>query len=63
VSEMTTPLRRSPPIFTRGKAREILHPSWSVDESELVPAGPPAQFSLASGFADTAAWYREAGWI
>jgi nucleoside-diphosphate-sugar epimerase len=63
VSEGLGPLRRSPPIFTRGKAREMLHADWSVTPGELAPGAPAAGFSLDGGFADTVAWYRQAGWL
>lgn len=62
-SELTAPIRRTPPIFTRGKVREMLHPDWSVGESERIPGCPSARFSLTAGFADAVAWYREAGWL
>ena len=51
------------PIFTRGKAREMLHADWSVNAAELAPGGPLPRFGLAAGFADTVAWYRERGWV
>ena len=50
-------------IFTRGKAREILHPDWSVPEAERFAAGPPARFTLAAGFVQTVRWYRANGWL
>ncbi|ASG24456.1 NAD-dependent epimerase/dehydratase family protein [Nitrospirillum viridazoti] len=52
------------PIFTVGKAREILHPDWTVTPGELLPASvyQPA-VSLAQGFRDTVGWYRSAGWL
>jgi nucleoside-diphosphate-sugar epimerase len=51
------------PIFTLGKARELLHPDWSVSPSDLAPDRPPPRFDLALGFADTVAWYRAQGWL
>jgi nucleoside-diphosphate-sugar epimerase len=62
-SELAAPLRRSPPIFTRGKAREMRHADWSVAPGEVAPGGPAARFSLDAGFADAVAWYRQAGWL
>lgn len=57
-------LRGAPPIFTLGKAREILHPDWSVPAQELLPREIYApRIGLAEGFAQTAAWYRQAGWV
>lgn len=57
-------LRAAPPIFTLGKAREILHPDWSVPVQELLPREIYApRIGLAEGFAQTAAWYRQANWV
>ena len=50
-------------IMTLGKAREALHGDWSVRPEELAPLLAPPRFDLASGFADTVAWYRSAGWL
>ncbi len=56
--------RRQAPIFTAGKAREILHPDWSVSPAELLPTTIyRPKINLADGFASTAAWYRQAGWL
>lgn len=55
---------KAPPIFTLGKAREILHPDWSVHPDELFPREIyTPRISLAQGFAETVAWYRQAGWL
>ncbi|MCB5943894.1 NAD(P)-dependent oxidoreductase [Acidocella sp. KAb 2-4] len=63
-SELWGRTRATPPIFTRGKAREILHPDWSVRPDELLPREIyTPRFGLAEGFAHTAAWYRAAGWL
>jgi nucleoside-diphosphate-sugar epimerase len=63
LSEAAGSLARSPPLFTRGKAREMLHSDWSVAPGEIAPDAPPARFSLEDGFADAVAWYRAAGWL
>ena len=56
--------RGQAPLFTAGKAREILHPDWSVSAAELLPATiHEPRIGLAEGFAATAAWYRQAGWL
>jgi nucleoside-diphosphate-sugar epimerase len=62
-SEAAGLLTRTPPIFTRGKAREMLHPDWAVRPQEQAPEPPGARFSLEEGFADAIAWYRAAGWL
>ncbi len=57
-------LRAEPPILTLGKARELLHPDWSVPLAELLPAAVYSPgYGLAAGFAETAAWYRASGWL
>ncbi|MDD2704011.1 MAG: NAD-dependent epimerase/dehydratase family protein [Acidocella sp.] len=57
-------VRGQAPIFTKGKARELLHPDWSVTQAELLPAAiHRPEISLSEGFAATAAWYRRAGWL
>lgn len=51
-------------IFGLGKAREALHPDWSVSREELLPPEIyTPRFGLDAGFADTVAWYRQAGWL
>lgn len=62
-SEAAGHLTGRPAIFSRGKARELLHPDWSVSPKEQAPGAPPARFDLEAGFADAVAWYRSAGWL
>jgi nucleoside-diphosphate-sugar epimerase len=63
ISETLGGAHGSAPIFTRGKAREMLHADWAVRPEELVPGAPAARFDLAMGFAATVKWYRAAGWL
>jgi nucleoside-diphosphate-sugar epimerase len=63
LSEILARWRGDAPIFTAGKAREILHGAWQVSPAELAPGAPPARFTLANGFADAVAWYRHEGWL
>ena len=51
-------------MISAGKIRELLHEDWSIAESELLrePAALPEQ-ALMPGFASTALWYRQAGWL
>jgi nucleoside-diphosphate-sugar epimerase len=63
VSEALARLRGEPAIFTRGKARELLHANWSVTQAELPPGAPPPSLDLATGFGRTVAWYRQEGWL
>ncbi|GGF47422.1 epimerase [Aliidongia dinghuensis] len=52
------------PIFTTGKAREMLHPDWSVPAGEALPAAVyRSKIGIAEGFRETVAWYRAAGWL
>jgi len=56
-------LRRTP-MFTPGKAREILHADWG-SRAERQPPGDlwrPA-IGLAQGFRDTVCWYRDRRWL
>jgi nucleoside-diphosphate-sugar epimerase len=51
-------------IFTPGKAREMLHPDWSVSCDELIPAAIyRSQIGIAEGFRTTVAWYKAANWL
>lgn len=51
-------------LLTAGKAREILHPDWAVAPHEALPCEvcQPA-IGIEAGFAETVAWYRNAGWL
>lgn len=51
------------PIFTAGKANEVLHLDWSVTPAEQAPGAPAATFDLEAGFAHAVAWYRSHGWL
>lgn len=49
-------------IFGPGKARELLHPNWSV-AGDAVLNEPPPRYGLTEGFAQTMEWYRGNGWL
>lgn len=49
-------------IFGPGKAREMLHPDWSVAGGDVLDL-PPPRFGLTEGFAKAVVWYRRRGWI
>jgi nucleoside-diphosphate-sugar epimerase len=49
-------------IFGPGKARELLHPNWSV-AGDAVLSEPPPRYGLTDGFAQAMEWYRGNGWL
>jgi hypothetical protein len=49
-------------IFGPGKARELLHPDWTVSEGAFLDR-PKAVFDLSEGFAQSVVWYRANGWL
>jgi nucleoside-diphosphate-sugar epimerase len=52
------------PIFTVGKAREMLHPDWSVAPNEaLPPMIYQSKIGISEGFRRTAVWYKTAKWL
>lgn len=52
------------PIFTSGKARELLHRDWSVSAAErLPPALYQENIGILPGFHETVEWYRRAKWL
>lgn len=56
--------RASAPIFTAGKARELLHPDWAVPAEEALPGALYQEnIGVLQGFGDTVAWYRAAKWL
>ncbi len=57
-------LQRKVPMFNAGKAREMLHPDWSVSAGELLPAAIyRARIGIAEGFRTTVAWYKGEQWL
>ncbi len=57
-------LRGQASVFGLGKAREMLHPDWSVPAAHLPPAPIHApRIALAEGFRETVAWYRARNWL
>jgi nucleoside-diphosphate-sugar epimerase len=57
-------LRGHVPIFTAGKAREMLHPDWSVAPGEALPSSIyQSKIGISEGFRETAAWYKAAKWL
>jgi nucleoside-diphosphate-sugar epimerase len=52
------------PIFTPGKAREILHADWgsAADRQPPTDIWQPA-IELAAGFRDSVSWYRDRDWL
>ncbi len=64
-------LRGEAPVFSAGKAREMLYPDWVVHPDEALPFTPQIgtpqigtpRIGLTQGFAETVAWYRAQGWL
>jgi len=51
-------------MLSSQKLRELRHLDWSVSETEWArPAAWQPRYDLESGFAETADWYRRAGWL
>jgi nucleoside-diphosphate-sugar epimerase len=51
-------------MLNHQRLRELRHPDWSVGKDEWArPAGWEPRYPLVDGFAQTAAWYRRAGWL
>lgn len=51
-------------MLNHQKLRELRHLDWSVGPEEWArPAGWQPRYPLVDGFAQTAAWYRRAGWL
>ncbi len=64
VSEAVGRIIGRPSIFSRDKARELLAPGWLCEtEAARRDLGFEAEVPLERGLAETAAWYREHGWL
>jgi dihydroflavonol-4-reductase len=51
-------------VLRPGKAPELLAPAWTCSSEVLAAdSGWSARVGLAEGLAETARWYREAGWL
>jgi nucleoside-diphosphate-sugar epimerase len=59
-AEIIAKLRGRPPMVSREKIDELYHKDW-VARGDGWPLKNPIGF--AQGFADTLAWYRQAGWL
>ncbi|HEX6941254.1 MAG TPA: NAD-dependent epimerase/dehydratase family protein [Longimicrobiales bacterium] len=64
LSEWGAALRGRATIFNRDKVRELLAPGWTCETGSLRRAfGFEAGIALPDGLNETAAWYREHGWL
>jgi nucleoside-diphosphate-sugar epimerase len=64
LSSLIGQLRGQAPTVNMGKARELLHPDWSVGPNELIPTEIyQSKIGISEGFCGTAAWYKAAKWI
>ncbi|MDH3458348.1 MAG: sugar nucleotide-binding protein, partial [Gemmatimonadota bacterium] len=51
-------------VLNPDKANEFFQPAWTADPAALTrDTGWHAAHDLAAGMSDTAAWYRNAGWL
>jgi len=64
LSALAKPFLRAPPLVTADKILEMRQPCWivSTDKARRLLGFEPG-ISTADAIAETAAWYREAGWI
>ncbi len=60
VAEAVARITGRPGMVNRGKIAELYHPDWVAREGGLALADPIA---FERGFAETVAWYRNAGWL
>jgi nucleoside-diphosphate-sugar epimerase len=64
VSETLAGLTGRAAVLTRGKARELRHPDWSVAPAEMAPNSDSwPRTGLGAGLARTVTWYRTSGWL
>jgi 2-alkyl-3-oxoalkanoate reductase len=53
-----------PEILLAGKVREIFHADWTIHDRRLANLlNFKPRYTLGDGFADTAFWYRQQGWL
>lgn len=64
ISELAAGALGRTTVFNREKARELLAPGWLCETDALRrEVGFVPQIALATGLAQTAAWYRAEGWL
>ena len=64
LAESWARLRGTAVFFSRDKVRDVLQPHWVCSADSLAAdTGYAAKVTLAAGLAETAAWYRAAGWL
>jgi nucleoside-diphosphate-sugar epimerase len=64
VTEAAARLAGQTTILTADKANEFFQPAWTGDPESLArDTGWRASRNLATGLAETYAWYRAAGWL
>lgn len=59
-AELVTLFTGQPGMVTRGKIAELYHPDWVARTGTLALPDPTP---FETGFAETVAWYRKAGWL
>lgn len=62
INELIAMISRRAPMLSRGKARELAHPDWTVHGPGLPASGLwEAKIGAENGLADSVDWYRNAG--
>ncbi len=64
INTLTAKFGGRTPVFTVGKAREILHSDWGSSADRLPPPQVwEPEITLRAGFHDTVSWYRAQNWL
>jgi nucleoside-diphosphate-sugar epimerase len=64
LSRAAARLTRSKPLLTTDRVRDLVQPDWSCDDMRARrDLGYQPAIALADGLRETAAWYREQGWL
>lgn len=62
IGERLAGLTGKPPLLTRDKVAELVHPDWVCRPAAMLPGWRPG-IDFAGGLPATLAWYRAAGWL
>ncbi len=63
-AELYAAARRAAAVLNRERVREIAQERWVCDPADLIAdTGYTPEYPISRGVPETAAWYREAGWL